>query len=75
MQLKAQNPTLGNEATGTEQAALERLDAGVGLTGCFLNPCQEQDTVQPMLPSSTFVIYGAFCNLQKAEIGQMWETG
>lgn len=75
MQLKAQNPTLGNEATGTEQTALERLDAGMGLTGCLVNPCQEQDTVQPVLPSSTFFIYCAFCNLLKAEIWQVWETG
>lgn len=43
MQLKAQCPTLGNEATGTEQTALERLDAGMGLTGCLVNPGQEQD--------------------------------
>lgn len=35
MQLKAQHPTLGNEATGTKQPAPEKLGAGNGSNWLF----------------------------------------
>lgn len=74
MQLKAQNPTLGNEATGTEQAALQRLDAGMGLAGCLVNPCQEQDTAAPA--ANQHLCYSpCIQNLEKVYICQVWETG
>lgn len=46
MQLKAGNPTQGNEARGTKQAAPERLGVGNGLTGLFLNHCQQEATAR-----------------------------
>lgn len=71
MQLKAQNPTLGNEATGTEQAALQRLDAGMGLMGlaALLIPARNR-TLQLLLPRSTFVTYRAFRTLKKFRFGR-----